>query len=342
MSPSRPPFPSASHAPLATWLWRCLEGEPIAPFALPGGSAVPRGEGVLELVPERPAADARASVVSVGIHGDETAPIELLQGCLERLAEGQARLGAPVLLVLGSPAAVRRQVRYITTNLNRLFRRDLAEAGDEPERARELMAAVDAFFARHGALPRLHYDLHTAIRESRYPRFAVSPYTERTAVTAEQWRWLAAADIQAVLHQHRHSWTFSHYSKHYHGAQAFTVELGRALPFGQNDLSPLAPMAALLAALLQGREPPAAPPERMAFFRVEQELMREAEAFHLAFPEATPNFTEFPPGTLLAEDGRAGETRVGATPLAVVFPNAAVEIGARAALLVHPEPPPSG
>ena len=157
MSLSRPPFPSASRAPLATWLWRCLEGEPIAPFALPGGSAVPRGEGVLELVPERPAADALASVVSVGIHGNETAPIELLQGCLERLAEGQARLGAPVLLVLGSPAAVRRQVRYVGTNLNRLFRRELDKTGMEPDRARALMAAVDAFFARHGALPEATY-----------------------------------------------------------------------------------------------------------------------------------------------------------------------------------------
>ncbi|PWV75861.1 succinylglutamate desuccinylase [Halomonas sp. A11-A] len=342
MSPSRPPSPSASRAPLATWLWRCLEGEPIAPFALPGGSAVPRGEGVLELVPERPAVDALASVVSVGIHGDETAPIELLQGCLERLAEGQARLGAPVLLVLGNPEATRQGVRYVGTNLNRLFRRELDEQGMEPDRARTLMAAVDAFFARHGALPRLHYDLHTAIRDSRYPRFVVSPFTERTPVEAAQWHWLAAADIQAVLLQHRHSWTFSHYSKHYHGAQAFTLELGRALPFGHNDLAPLAPMGVLLAALLEGREPPAAAPERMAFFRVAHELMRESVAFRLAFPDDTPNFTTFPPGTLLAEDGQAGETRVGEAPLAVVFPNAEVEIGARAALLVHPEPPPSG
>ena len=296
---------------------------------------------MLALEPDRPGPAARAGVLSVGVHGNETAPMELLEGVLGRLARGELRLGAPVLLLLGSPEATRRGVRYVGTNLNRLFRRGLDESGMEPDRARELMAAVDGFFARHETLPRLHYDLHTAIRDSRYPRFVVSPFTERTAVTAEQWRWLAAAGIQAVLRQHRHSWTFSHYSKHYHGAQAFTVELGRALPFGHNDLAPLAPMAALLAALLTGRAPAEAPPGRMTFFRVAQELMRESETFRLAFPEATANFTEFPPGTLLAEDGRAGETRVGATPLAVVFPNAEVEIGARAALLVRPEPPPA-
>ena len=328
---------------LDNWIQATLAGHTVPEAGpLPGGRFRRHGEGILELCPERAAPEARACVLSVGIHGNETAPMELLEGLLAHLAGGELRLGAPTLLLLGNPEATRQGVRYVGTNLNRLFRRELDETGMEPDRARALMAAVDAFFARHGALPRLHYDLHTAIRDSRYPRFVVSPFTERTPVEATQWRWLAAADIQAVLHQHRHSWTFSHYSKHYHGAQAFTLELGRALPFGHNDLAPLAPMVALLAALLEGREPPAAPAERMAFFRVAHELMRESEAFRLAFPDDTPNFTAFPPGTLLAEDGQAGETRVGETPLAVVFPNAGVEIGARAALLAHPEPPPSG
>lgn len=331
-----------TRAPFAAWLRASIQETDFPERGpLPGGHFRRLGHGMLELLPEQAAPDARACVLSVGVHGNETAPMELLEGVLGRLAGGELRLGAPALLLLGSPEATRRGVRYVGTNLNRLFHRDLDERGMEPDRARELMAAVDGFFARHETLPRLHYDLHTAIRDSRYPRFVVSPYAERTAVEMDQWRWLAAAGIQAVLHQHRHSWTFSHYSKHYHGAQAFTLELGRALPFEHNDLAPLAPMGALLAALLEGRQPVGRAPGRMAFFRVAQELMRESAAFRLAFPEATANFTEFPPGTLLAEDGRAGETRVGESPLAVVFPNAEVEIGARAALLVRPEPPPT-
>ncbi|WP_416140907.1 succinylglutamate desuccinylase [Halomonas sp. HK25] len=338
---------------LQEWLTRSLEEADFPEQGrLPGGHFRRLGQGLLELVPDHASPAARACVLSVGIHGNETAPMELLDGLLARLASGGLRLGAPTLVILGNPKATRQGVRFVGTNLNRLFRRapdrsgskgnGQEDAGMEPARARELMAAVDAFFARHGVLPRLHYDLHTAIRDSRYPRFVVSPFTERTAVEAAQWRWLAAADIQAVLHQHRHSWTFSHYSKHYHAAQAFTLELGRALPFGHNDLASLGPMGELLAALLEGRASPEAPPGRMAFFRVDHELMRASEAFRLAFPDDTPNFTSFAPGTLLAEDGRAGETRVGETPLAVVFPNAEVEVGARAALLVHPEPPPTG
>ncbi len=326
---------------LADWIELSLEGAPPprrqGPIA--GGAYRLLGPGMLELCPAHCRDDAPAVILSLGIHGNETAPIELAGACLARLEAGLLTLGAPVLVVLGNLEAIRRAERYVTTNLNRLFRRDLDETGSEPDRARELMGAVDAFFARHEGRERLHYDLHTAIRDSRYPRFVVEPFAE-TATRPEQWRWLAAADIQAVLHQHRHSWTFSHYSKHYHQAQAFTLELGRALPFGHNDLAPLAPMARLLEALLEGREPPGADPARMTFFRVAHELMRRSRDFRLCFADDTPNFTAFPPGTRLAEDAEAGPFVVDGEPLYVVFPNAAVELGARAALLAHPAPPP--
>ncbi|MGR4067013.1 succinylglutamate desuccinylase [Billgrantia sp. C5P2] len=306
---------------------------------LPGGTYTLHAAGILELTPAVRRDDAHACVLSVGIHGNETAPIELLGECLARLEAGLLTLGAPVLVILGNLEAIRRAERYVSTNLNRLFRRDLDENGMEPDRARLLMRTVDAFFAGHPGQERLHYDLHTAIRDSRYPRFVVEPFAD-TATHHEQWRWLAAADIQAVLHQHQHSWTFSHYSKHYHQAQAFTLELGRALPFGHNELAPLAPMARLLEALLEGRKPPDDAPERMKFFRVAHELMRHSDDFRLCFADDTPNFTEFAPGSRLAEDAEAGPFVVGEEPLSVVFPNAAVELGARAALLARPAAAP--
>lgn len=320
---------------LSEWLDLTLEGRIPADTLgrLPFGHYHCRGPGILELTPQTLSDTARACVISVGIHGNETAPIELAGELLARLEAGLVRLGAPLLLILGNVPALRQGTRFVETNLNRLFRRDLAERGMEPDRARELMAAVDAFYTAHPEQPALHYDLHTAIRDSRYPRFAVEPYAE-TRIDDEQWRWLAAADIQAVLHQHQHSWTFSHYSKHYHAVQAFTLELGKVAPFGANDLASLRPMRALLEALMEGREPPAHAPSDMRFFRVEHELMRHTDDFTLCFGDDTANFTEFAPGTRLAQDGNAGDFIVGEHPLAVVFPNAQVELGARAALLV--------
>lgn len=312
-----------------------------------GGRFRIAGPGLLELLPDQATTapehnagcQAPACVISVGIHGNETAPIELVGAMLARLEAGLLQLGAPVLVILGNLAAIRAGTRFVETNLNRLFQRGLDDSGDEADRARTLMDAVDGFYERHATRPRLHYDLHTAIRESRYPRFVVEPFAN-VQTNHRQWQWLAGADIQAVLHQHAHSWTFSHYSKHYHCAQAFTLELGRALPFGENDLVPLAPMGKLLDALVEGREPEKALPERMDFFRVEHELMRQSKDFRLCFADDTPNFSEFTPGTRLAEDGEAGAFTVGDHPLSVVFPNANVELGARAALLVTSSLPP--
>ncbi|MGC3875190.1 succinylglutamate desuccinylase [Halomonas sp. GXIMD04776] len=295
--------------------------------------------GVLELRPDKSAPDAHACIISAGIHGNETAPIELLGELLARLEAGLVSVGAPVLIILGNPPAIRLGQRFCTTNLNRLFQRGLTDEGDEPQRARQLMAAVDDFYARHSR-PRLHYDLHTAIRDSRYPRFAVEPFDDTVVTNPEQWRWLAGAGLQAALHQHQHSWTFSHYSKHYHHAQAFTLELGKVHAFGDNDLAALRPMRVLLEALIAGGEPQEKNPGNMVFFRVAHELMRESEDFALCFPEDTPNFSEFAVGTRLARDASAGDFTVSDAPLAVVFPNAKVEIGARAALLARKTPPP--
>lgn len=304
---------------------------------IPGGRYCIEGAGIISLTPDQLGEDARAVVLSVGIHGNETAPIELLGQCLTRLAIDANRLGTPLLVILGNPEATRRNTRFIDTNLNRLFRRDLEQQGAEANRARELMAAVDRFYHRHPRLARLHYDLHTAIRDSHYPRFVVDPFAQ-SPTEEQQWHWLAGAGIQAALKQHQHSWTFSHYSKHYHQAQAFTFELGKARPFGHNDLGSLTAMGALLDALIAGRSPEAGDGRELIGFQVAIEVFRESEDFRLCFADDTANFTEFGCGETVAEDASAGATVVGDTPLRVVFPNAGVELGARAALLVEPTP----
>lgn len=320
---------------LSEWLDLTLASDRSAPPSagtLRGARYRVLGCGILELTPEHRGSNARSAVISAGIHGNETAPIELIGELLAALEAGQLTLGAPLLIILGNIPAIRAQTRFVTTNLNRLFQREMELEGEEPDRARELMRAVDAFFSRH-VNARLHLDLHTAIRDSRYPRFAVVPFTE--SQPPSRWPELAGAGMQAVLLQHRHSWTFSHYSRHYHGAEAYTLELGKVHPFGENDLDALADMRTWLAALAEGQAPETRDPASVPYFQVAHELMRHRTDFQLNFADDVANFTAFPTGTRLAEDAEAGPFIVEEAPLAVVFPNAHVELGARAALLVR-------
>lgn len=309
--------------------------QPFEPIRLAGGRAVDRGPGLIELIPDVPGVD-RATIISAGIHGNETAPLELMAGLAEALDQGRIPLAAPTLLVIGHPAAIVAGTRYLETNLNRLFGQRPTGDGLEHRRAAVLRDSVDRFWATHGRVAdTLHLDLHTAIRESRYPRFVVEPLGgPRTP--ASLWQAMAAAGLQAVLHQAMPSPTFSRYSRARHGVAAFTVELGRVAVFGANDLTPLAPMSDWLATRIANRPAAEAALERLAFFTADEELIRVSDDFMLCFAENVPNFTVFAPGTVLARDAQAGETVVGPNPVCVVFPNARVERGARAALLARP------
>lgn len=328
---------------------RCRSFDPIG---LTGGQAIDRGPGIIELVPNTPGAGA-STILSAGIHGNETAPLELLLGLAEALDAGRLAVAAPTLLIVGHPAAIPAGQRYLDTNLNRLFCREAgsaAAATREQVRADELMAAVDAFWAAQrppapsttaaSQSVALHLDLHTAIRASQYPRFVVEPCSDVVTPTA-LWQTLAGCDLQAVLTQHRPSWTFSHYSRYYHRVVAFTLELGKVAAFGANDLQPLAAMQAWLVDRVAGRPPEQAPAAQLRYFRVVQELMREADDFALAFADDLPNFTAFEIGETIATDGVAGDTVVADAPVHIVFPNARVEKGARAALLARPVEAPS-
>lgn len=306
-----------------------------APPTLAGVEVIEYVPGALGLLPHL-TSEASPLILSAGIHGDETAPIELFGELLAALDAGQLLVGAPVLLIMGNRRAIVTGQRFVDTNLNRLFQRGeptLEDKNFEAGRARELMRAVDAFLEGQKR-PGLHLDMHSAIRDSLYPRFAVEPFSA-TPAGNDQWRMLADAGLQAGLTQHTHSWTFSHYSRHYHAAQGFTLELGRVAPFGANDLAPLAALLDLLRALVAGVAPPSTD-RRLIRFEVIEEVLRESDDFELSFGEEIANFTELAPGTPLLRDGARGTRVVEGAPVHVVFPNARVARGARALLLARP------
>ncbi|MFM0501577.1 succinylglutamate desuccinylase [Paraburkholderia caffeinilytica] len=297
-------------------------------------------EGVLQLEPVALEKGARSVLASAGVHGDETAPIELLSYLVRDIAQGRAALTCRLLVILGNVDAMRDACRYRDDDLNRLFsgRHEQLPHSHEAPRAAALERAATQFFAAapqgQGEEPgaRWHVDMHTAIRPSAFEQFALLPHTGKPFSRA-MFEWLGEARISAVLLHTTKGNTYSHFTAQACGAEACTLELGKVRPFGQNDLTRFAGADEALRHLLAGTENGNVSPAMPRVFTVIDQLTKQSDAFELLVAADVPNFTPFVKNTVLARDGdyrytvRHDEERL-------VFPNATVKPGLRAGLLV--------
>jgi len=295
-------------------------------------------DGALEVTPPGVADNGMDLLLSAGIHGNETAPIELLDRLLQGIARGALKPRARILFLLGNPEAMRRGERYVEQDINRLFSgRHADSSGFEALRANELERLAAAFFNKPERT-RLHYDMHTAIRGSKIEQFALYPYREGRVHSRLELARLRAAGIDAVLLQSKQGITFSSYTYAHLDAEAFTLELGKAQPFGQNQGVDLGLLEARLQALVVGDEPAVAADDLqgLQLFAVAREIIKHSDAFRLHLPASIENFSELAQGYLLAED--IAETRwvVEEEGARIIFPNPKVKNGLRAGILIVP------
>jgi succinylglutamate desuccinylase len=295
-------------------------------------------EGALEVTP--PAGDDNGFdlLLSAAIHGNETAPIELLDKLLQSIASEHFRPRARLLFLLGNPPAMRRGERFIDQDINRLFNGRHADAsGYEALRACELERLAANFFSLPGRT-RLHYDMHTAIRGSQIEQFALYPYSPERVHSPYELARLQAAGITAVLLQSKVGITFSSYTYACLDAEAFTLELGKARPFGQNQEVNLLQLEGHLQRLIEGTEAPlqSLVLDTLQLFEVAREVIKHSDAFRLYLPADVENFSELPLGYLLAEDIAGTRWIIDEPGARIIFPNPKVKNGLRAGLLVVP------
>ncbi len=277
--------------------------------------------------------DRMRLLVSVGVHGDETAPIEIVALLLEQLAREPAALQVDLMIVIGNIEAIAQGKRFIDVDLNRLFVANRVQFNDSKEasRADQLMDLSAEFFARH---PRnWHLDLHTAIRASHYPTFAIVPGRYNASFVS----WLGRAGILAAVLNPEGAVTYSAYTCHHLGATSCTAELGRIGVMGTNDLSQFTVTSEALHSLLRGELTDQAGLDATTHplvFQVTQELIKRSDAFQLTFDGNTENFTRFAPHAVVATDNDL-QYRVGDQPEYVLFPNQTVRVGLRAGLMVR-------
>jgi succinylglutamate desuccinylase len=276
---------------------------------------------------------ARPSVLlSVGVHGDETGPIEMVAHAIEALSRAPGELAVDLMLCVGSIDAIAVGKRFIDADLNRMFRDQRGDlAGTfEAKRADAIIAATRGFF--DGAGPqRWHLDLHTAIRASRYPKFAIVPQLIADQPREELIAWLGLAGIEAVIMNPASAGTYSYWTAQQHGAAASTVELGRIGTLGQNDLSQFTEASSALAGLLRGS--PRGAGRAPVVFDTAQSITKLSDNFRMSFGRDTENFTPLKKGEVIATDGDTVYT-VQHDEECVVFPNPDVRVGLRAGIMV--------
>lgn len=283
-------------------------------------------------------------ILSCGVHGNETAPIEICDEFVRQILTQEVTLAHRVLFLFGNLPAMDIAERFVEENMNRLFSGAHSDGGglvnDERRRAKALEEAVEGFY-REAPLneprKRYHYDLHTAIRASKNEKFAVYPFLHGKPRKKDQLQFLLACGVNTIMLSESPTTTFSYFSSHRFGADAFTVELGKVRAFGENDMSRFEDAKRSLFRLLTEVDPDFGEYDEQAFYlyRVNQIINRNEQDFRLNFADDVPNFTDYPKGHLLAEETGAqyvaqyeGE--------AIVFPNANVALGQRALLTVVP------
>ncbi len=130
--------------------------------------------GIVEYIPT--ILTDKQFVLSCAIHGNETAPIEVLNDILTKISEGSLEPIHSTLFIFGNPKAINLEKRFSEENLNRLFAGGLKDKEDNYEtiRARRIISLLDGFYKKDSK--KFHDDLHTAIRDSKIEKFAMSPF----------------------------------------------------------------------------------------------------------------------------------------------------------------------
>jgi succinylglutamate desuccinylase len=184
---------------------------------------------------------------------------------------------------------------------------------------------------------RFLYDLHTAIRGSKNNKFALYPYRHNKPWVKEQLQFMLASGINTILFSNAPTNSISYFTSNEFGAHAFTIELGKVKPFGENDMENFDGINKNLTALISTKVIALEEfkKENFNFFEANQIINRNSDNFSFHFSDDVENFTSFTLGTVIATDGEQ-EIKIQKKGEAIIFPNANVAIGQRALLTVIP------
>lgn len=267
-------------------------------------------------------------IISVGVHGDETVPIRLLDAWLAGAADGTISIRRPMLILLGNPDAAIAGRRFVEHNMNRLFSRESEKhTAKECQRAVILMSLVRDFVRRHP--DGLHFDMHSAIKPSDQDRFAVVPVDCEAMDLSELHAWFGHFSVDAWVQNISPAAAFSSFTARL-GYRSATLELGQVSALDE-PIDRFLPLLAELDRLATG--PAMHTDHHITYFQVVEEIIRPEGPFEVCL-EGFVNFREWSEGTLIARSGDR-EWQIKQDGDALLFLNADVPPGHRVALVIR-------
>ncbi|MCZ4373476.1 succinylglutamate desuccinylase [Vibrio diazotrophicus] len=288
--------------------------------------------GILEVVPAKHDDDTKNIVISCGIHGDETAPMELIDKLVNDILSGFQTVNERCLFIIANPEATKLHKRSLDEDLNHLFDEKAHEESKELAIADNLKLVIKDFYAESDVKSRWHLDLHCAFRDSKHYSFAVSPKSRHPVRSKELLDFVENGHIDAVMFSNAPASTFSWYSAEIYAAQAMMIELGRVAEIGSNDLQCLTAFDLSLRDLVS-RSQSEHLPRKATMYRVSRTIVRIHDDFDFLFDDNISNFTSFMHGEVFGHDGDKPLMAKNEEE-AIVFPNRHAAVGERAALMV--------
>lgn len=285
---------------------------------------------------EPKAGSDKSVVISVGVHGNETAPIEIVTQLVTALLTDKYQLRVRLMVMIGNLEAMRQGQRYLSIDMNRLFSDHYLDYApcDESQRVHSLQKIMADFYASKADNAKLHFDLHTAIRASHHTTFGLLPYLQSGQYHQEMIDWLQSIGLEAVVINHAPAATFSYFSSNQFAAASCTLELGKAKPFGENDLQQFTGFQEGLINLITAQQHNAPIKSALQVYKVAEVIVKSSEHFKLNVADDVKNFTAFSKGFNLASDGHIQHLIQQETGY-ILFPNNQVKVGFRAGLLLE-------
>lgn len=302
-----------------------------------GISVIHHEIGILEISPPH---SNISLVISSGIHGDETAPLEMMDEIINDLLKENIHPTIRILFIIAHPRAINKAKRFMDENLNRCFYKENSNDTEESRIANKLQKHVTNFFEKaHAKDEKWHLDLHSAIRNSLHNVFAVVPASTKTVDVRPLISFFQQARLNCVMFSQQPSSTFSWWSAETFSSFSATIEMGRVAPLYQNDMQAFNDLKMALKTFISGSIFPLSKEEHaLLMYEISHTITKTKESFRFAFPQDIANFTYFLEDQILAKENdvlyladKGGES--------IVFPNENVAIGQRACLLVQPISP---